>query len=85
SIKEVAKANIWLNGGYLVFRQDIFKYMNDGEELVEQPFQRLVRKNKLMAYKYDGFWACMDTFKEKQRLEDLSDRDDAPWKVWEHF
>lgn len=85
SIKEVAEANIWLNGGYLVFRKDIFKYMKDGEELVEQPFQRLVRKNKLMAYKYDGFWACMDTFKEKQRLEDLSDQGDAPWKVWQHF
>jgi glucose-1-phosphate cytidylyltransferase len=81
-IKEVGEANIWLNGGYYVFRQDIFKYMKDGDELVIQPFQRLIRENKLMAYRYNGFWACMDTFKEKQRLEDLSSQGKAPWKVW---
>jgi glucose-1-phosphate cytidylyltransferase len=82
SMKEAAEADIWLNGGYFVFRQEIFKYINDGDELVKQPFQKLIRENKLMAYKYDGFWACMDTFKERQCLEDLSVRGDAPWKVW---
>lgn len=81
-IREAGEVNIWLNGGYYVFRQDIFKYMKEGDELVIQPFQRLIRKNKLMAYKYDGFWACMDTFKEKQRLEDLASQGKAPWKVW---
>ena len=46
--------------------------MKDGEELVEEPFQRLIRGGKLIAYPYDGFWACMDTFKDKQLLEDLT-------------
>jgi glucose-1-phosphate cytidylyltransferase len=81
-IKEAGKCDIWVNGGYMIFRQEIFKYMDDGDELVIEPFQRLVRENKLMAYKHDGFWACMDTFKEKQLLEDLSAGDKAPWKVW---
>lgn len=82
-LKGIAETGIWINGGYMIFRQDIFKYMNDGDELVIQPFQRLIRENKLMAYKYDGFWACMDTFKEKQHLEDLSSSGKAPWKVWQ--
>jgi glucose-1-phosphate cytidylyltransferase len=81
-IREVANADIWLNGGYFILRREIFNYMNDGEELVIQPFQRLVRENKLMAYKYDGFWACMDTFKERQRLEDMSAKGCAVWQVW---
>jgi glucose-1-phosphate cytidylyltransferase len=82
-IKEVANADIWLNGGYFVLKKEIFKYMNDGEELVIQPFQRLIRENKLMTCKYGGFWACMDTFKEKQRLEDMSAKGGALWQVWD--
>jgi len=82
SIKQVSEADVWLNGGYFVFRKDIFKYMDDGDNLVNGPFQKLIQENKLLAYKYDGFWACMDTFKEKQCLEDLSSRGNAPWQVW---
>jgi glucose-1-phosphate cytidylyltransferase len=81
-IRDAASSDIWLNGGYFVLRKEIFKYLHDGEELVIQPFQRLVRENKLMAYKYDGFWACMDTFKEKQRLDDMSAKGGAVWQVW---
>ena len=75
-------ADIWLNGGFFILRREIFDYMNSGEELVIQPFKRLIRENKLMAHKYDGFWASMDTFKEKQQLEDLWGRGQALWKVW---
>ena len=82
SIKDVSKTDIWVNGGYMIFRQSIFEYMSDGDELVEEPFRKLIRKNKLMAYKYNGFWASMDTFKEKQRLEDLVSQGDVPWMVW---
>ena len=82
SIKDVSKTDIWVNGGYLILRQSIFEYMSDGDELVEEPFQRLIRENKLMAYKYNGFWASMDTFKEKQQLEDLASQGDVPWMVW---
>jgi glucose-1-phosphate cytidylyltransferase len=56
--------------------------MREGEELVEQPFQRLIEKQELVTYPYDGFWACMDTFKEKQHLDDLYTRGAAPWEVW---
>ena len=55
-----------------------------GEELVIEPFQRLTEERKLHAFRYDGFWQCMDTFKDKQRLDDLMDRDVAPWQVWKH-
>jgi glucose-1-phosphate cytidylyltransferase len=71
-----------INGGFFILRPEIFNYMNEGEELVEQPFQRLIRQRELMAYSYDGFWACMDTFKEKQHLEDLHSKGAAPWELW---
>ena len=56
--------------------------MHDGEELVEEPFRRLIGEGKLMTYPHDGYWACMDTFKEKQDLEDVFGRGNAPWAVW---
>ena len=55
-----------------------------GEELVEEPFRRLIDAGRLMAYPHDGYWACMDTFKEKQDLEDIFGRGSAPWAVWNH-
>ena len=55
----------------MVLRQEIFSYMKDGEELAEEPFRRLIKAGRLMAYAHDGYWACMDTFKEKQDLEDV--------------
>ena len=84
SIKHIGKSKARINGGFMVLRQEIFSYMRDGEELVEQPFQRLIGESKLMAYRHEGFWACMDTFKEKQDLEDLLGQGNAPWGVWNH-
>jgi glucose-1-phosphate cytidylyltransferase len=71
-----------INGGFFAFRTEIFDFMEDGEELVVQPFQRLIKKQQLLAYKYEGYWGCMDTFKDKQQLEDLYTRGGAPWEVW---
>jgi glucose-1-phosphate cytidylyltransferase len=71
-----------VNGGYFIFRKDIFEYMRDGEELVEEPFHRLVREQQLTGYAYDGFWASMDTFKDKQHLDTLYSTGAAPWEVW---
>lgn len=82
SIQHITDAGLWINGGYFVFRKSIFEYLHEGEELVVEPFQRLIAASRLMGYKYDGFWACMDTFKEKQQLEDLYTRGNAPWEVW---
>ena len=81
-IRHVGRADIWMNGGYFVLRNEIFKYLREGEELVEEPFQRLIQEKQLLAYKYNGFWACMDTFKDKQSLDDMYGRGDAPWEVW---
>jgi len=81
-IQHMSRADIWMNGGYFIFRNDIFKYIERGEELVEEPFQRLIQQEQLLAYKYNGFWACMDTFKDKQELDDMYGRGEAPWEVW---
>lgn len=81
-ISHIKDAGMRINGGFFVFRQQIFNYLRDGEELVQEPFQRLAAEGKLLAYPYDGFWACMDTFKEKQLLEDMYSRGETPWEVW---
>lgn len=73
------RADIWINGGYFIFRPEIFDYMNDGEELVLEPFDRLIEKNLLMAYRYDGFWRSMDTLRDWQSLQDLVERGETPW------
>jgi glucose-1-phosphate cytidylyltransferase len=78
------EAGLWTNGGFFVFRQAIFDYLGEGEELVEAPFRRLIEAGKLFAYQHDGFWACMDTFKEKQQLDDLILSGSPPWQVWDH-
>jgi glucose-1-phosphate cytidylyltransferase len=80
-ICELRRSDIWINGGFFVLRKEIFDYMQPGEELVREPFQRLIDNKALMAQKYTGFWQCMDTFKDKQRLEELNQAA-APWKVW---
>jgi glucose-1-phosphate cytidylyltransferase len=82
SIEDMARSNIRINGGYFIFRRSIFKYMREGEELVQEPFRRLVAEQQLMAYRYDGFWACMDTFKDKQQFDELYAKGNAPWEVW---
>jgi glucose-1-phosphate cytidylyltransferase len=84
SIEHIAKSGTRMNGGFMVLRQEIFSYMRDGEELVEEPFRRLIGAGRLMVYPHDGYWACMDTFKEKQDLEDLFSGGRAPWAVWNH-
>lgn len=83
-IVSAQQAELWTNGGFFVFRQAIFDYIREGEELVEDPFHRLIAEGKLFAYKHDGFWACMDTFKEKQQLDDLVLSGSPPWYVWDH-
>ena len=82
SIRHVRDVGLRVNGGFFVFRRQIFDWLNAGEELVEGPFQRLAAARKLVAYPYDGFWACVDTFKDKQQLEELCLRDEVPWQVW---
>jgi glucose-1-phosphate cytidylyltransferase len=81
-IRHVADAGVRINGGFFVLKNDIFDYMKNDEELVSEPFQRLIESRQLIAYKHDGFWACMDTFKERQTLEDMYSRGETPWEIW---
>jgi glucose-1-phosphate cytidylyltransferase len=78
----ISSADVWINGGYFVLRREIFDHMNPGEDLVLEPFQRLLKEQRLLAHRYSGFWAPMDTFKDKQRLEDLFATGRTPWGVW---
>jgi glucose-1-phosphate cytidylyltransferase len=82
SIEHIGKSGARINGGFMVLRREIFTYIHNGDELVEAPFKRLIGEGKLMAYPHEGYWACMDTFKEKQDLEDVFGRGNAPWAVW---
>jgi glucose-1-phosphate cytidylyltransferase len=82
-IEPVEKSDIWINGGFFVFKQEIFDYMQPGEELVMEPFQRLIARQEITAYKHNGFWACVDTLKEKKLFDDLYARGETPWAVWE--
>ncbi len=82
SIAPVGQSDLRVNGGFFIFKKEIFEYMQEGEELVMEPFQRLISMKELVAYPYDGFWAGMDTFKEKQMFDDLYARGKSPWTVW---
>jgi len=81
-INGLSSKDLMINGGYFVLRRDIFEYIEDGDELVEQPFQRLIQKRLLSLYRHDGFWRAMDTFKDKITLDRMDAKGDCPWKVW---
>ena len=82
SIEHIGNSGARINGGFFVFRREIFRYIKEGDELVEQPFRRLISEGQLQSHAHNGFWACMDTFKEMQELDDLYGRGVAPWTVW---
>ena len=71
-----------LNGGFFALRHEVFDYVHEGEELVEEPFQRLIEKRLLGSYRHLGFWQAMDTFKDKITLDRMEARGDCPWMVW---
>lgn len=73
-----------INGGFFVFKNQIFDYIKPGEDLVNEPFQRLIEKKELLAYKYDGFWASLDTYKDKQRLDELASKNASTWEIWKN-
>jgi len=82
SFRDIAQSGLRVNGGFFVFKAEIFDYLHAGEELVIEPFQRLVERDQLVAYNYDGFWLPMDTAKDKKRLDDLYQEGSPPWQVW---
>ncbi|SRR6266566_6869071 len=78
----VSQSSVRVNGGFFVFRREIFEHIREGEELVVEPFERLAKARQVLAYPYDGFWRNMDTFKDKIGLDEMWTRDQAPWRVW---
>ncbi len=79
SFLNAKQANLWINGGFFIFRPEIFDYMRPGEELVGEPFTRLIAEDKLLAYRHEGFWCPMDTLRDRNHLEELVDRGAMPW------
>jgi glucose-1-phosphate cytidylyltransferase len=75
------EAGVWINGGFFIFRNKIFDFIRDGEELVLEPFNRLIKGGHLMAYKYEGFWRAMDTLRDRQLLEEMVERGEVPWRA----
>ena len=73
---------LYINGGYFVFRHEIFDYIQEGEELVEQPFARLIAERRLATWRHTGFWQAMDTFKDKIAFDRMEARGDCPWMRW---
>jgi glucose-1-phosphate cytidylyltransferase len=84
SICHASQSGTRINGGFFVFKNRVFDYISAGEDLVEEPFQRLIKKRELVAYEYDGFWGTLDTYKDKQRLEELASKGKAPWEIWKN-
>ena len=74
----------WINGGFFVLEPQIFDYLNGDEDVWEQePLRRLADDGHLVAYRHSGFWAAMDTLRDKNHLEELWATKQAPWKVWQ--
>jgi glucose-1-phosphate cytidylyltransferase len=81
-VQPISEADVWINAGYFAFTSEIFDFIEPGEDLVYAPFERLIKREQLVAYKYEGFWTAMDTFKDKQQLDDMYETGNAPWEVW---
>jgi glucose-1-phosphate cytidylyltransferase len=73
----------WENGGYFVLRPEIFDYLNEGEDLVEHALMRLVSLRRVLAYSYAGYWTPADTVKERVQLEEMYERGNCPWMIWD--
>jgi len=74
------RSDIWINGGYFIFRPEVFDYMREDEELVLDPFTRLIADDQLLAYRHESFWRSMDTLRDRQVLEDLVEQGEMPWR-----
>lgn len=83
NIQPQTKAGIWINGGFFILKKQIFDFIQEGEELVEEPFARLIEQGQLLTHKHTGFFASIDTLKEKMMFDDMYARGDTPWALWD--
>ena len=81
---KMSDVDFWVNAGFFCLRSDVFDFIEEGDELVEQPFQRMIAKRKLAVFRYRGFWQQMDTFKDKITFDRMEGRGDCPWMVWKN-
>jgi len=73
----------WINAGFMVVEPEIFNYIEGDSTVFErEPLEKAADMGELNAYKHNGFWQCMDTLRDKQKLEKLWAKNEAPWKVW---
>lgn len=80
-VMPVTEAPLWQNGGFFLFRPEVFDSIRDGEELVDEPFARIAAAGRLFAYPWEGFWAPLDTQKDRQRLDALHAAGEHPWMI----
>ena len=72
------------SAGYMVLEPEVFDYIEGDKTVFEkEPLEQLVKDGQLNAYKHNGYWQCMDTQREKEKLEELWNSGNAPWKVWD--
>jgi glucose-1-phosphate cytidylyltransferase len=79
---EKPRSEHWINGGFFCFEPGVFGYLADDSVLEREPLTRLAADDQLRAYRHEGFWDCMDTYKDAVVLNDLWARGDPPWTVW---
>ncbi len=81
--EKIDNKNIWINGGFFIFSNQIFKHIKKYSSSLEyETLPSLIKKRKLIAYDHKGFWACMDTLRDKINLNKIWKSNDAPWKIW---
>lgn len=80
--KEKPRLDHWINGGFFVFRKEIFDYIKEGYDLEEDTFRELAKINQICAFKHSGFWQCMNTLKDTIELNEAWEMKKAPWKLW---
>jgi glucose-1-phosphate cytidylyltransferase len=83
-VAPVTQTELWVNGGFFVIRKEFWDYLGPGEDIVNEPFDRLIADRQLYAHRYEGgFWLAMDTFKDRMMLEDMYSSGYAPWQLWD--
>jgi glucose-1-phosphate cytidylyltransferase len=80
---EKPRSEHWINGGFFCFEADALEYLDEDSVLERQPLQRLAADQQLHAFRHEGFWDCMDTYKDAVTLNDLWASGEAPWRVWD--
>ena len=83
SIKDgLGNYDLRINAGFFIFKNEFFNYIKDGEELVDEPFERLIKQGQLISYMYDGFWKNIDNYKDKMEIDEMYEKNNSPWILW---